>query len=249
MYIELYLSPAFHCGRNAAFPRAETSLAQKHIEPFPLKRFHSRVSARGKKLRYNIGVSARKCKTRAIFCKHQLKWDHFAFVNTWKIKMDAQIVKYRSRNARWKSFHGNARVWYWPCSFYYAGVSASVSAAMESGTKEFRCEVKSLTWPHLTSPITSPHLTSPHLQVATSGHKWLQVVKWFMWLSGFMWLSDSMWLSGKKWRKWKKWRKVVKSGEKWRKVAKSGEKCEKWQKVGKSGEKWEKWGKKGEKVG
>ena len=70
MYVLGTLSIA---AETPAFPRAETSLAQKHIEPFPLKRFHLRVSARGKKLRYNIGVSARKCKTRAIFCKHQLK--------------------------------------------------------------------------------------------------------------------------------------------------------------------------------
>ena len=67
------LVPLSIAAETPAFPRAETSLAQKHIEPFPLKRFHSRVSAHGKKLRYNIGVSARKCKTRAIFCKHQLK--------------------------------------------------------------------------------------------------------------------------------------------------------------------------------
>ena len=66
------LVPLSIAAETPAFPRAETSLAQKHIEPFPLKRFHSRVSARGKKLRYNIGVSARKCKTRAIFCKHHL---------------------------------------------------------------------------------------------------------------------------------------------------------------------------------
>ena len=42
------LVPLSIAAETPAFPRAETSLAQKHIEPFPLKRFHSRVSARGK---------------------------------------------------------------------------------------------------------------------------------------------------------------------------------------------------------
>ena len=53
----------------------------------------------------------------------------------------------------------------------------------------------------------SPHLTSPHLTsptVATSGHKWLQVVT-----SGFMWLKVVLCgFIGK-------WGKVAKSDEKW----------------------------------
>ena len=67
------LSPAFHCGRNARVSaRGNFTSTETHrtfsIEAFPLARFRTG----GKKLRYNIGVSARKCKTRAIFCKHHL---------------------------------------------------------------------------------------------------------------------------------------------------------------------------------
>ena len=64
----------------------------------------------------------------------------------------------------------------------------------------------------------SPHLNSPQLQVATSGHKCLQVV-----LRGYNWCYVGKWFyvakSGGKRRKvgksWKNLEKVAESGEKW----------------------------------